>query len=212
MHDTIDHIVQYLRKKTVQSPEPMTREIVSFYGKNSYLILTSCLLSLQNRDVVTLPISMKLFEHAQTPEQMLKLPIQDIEKIIKPINYYKTKAQRLHSVSQELIDRFDGQVPCSIDKLMSIKGVGLKTANLVLAEAFDVPAICVDTHVHRLSNHWGLIDTQMPEQTEVALRQVLPEKHWIEWNYLLVKWGQHFCKRNHDLCQICADILDLLKK
>ena len=203
----IDKVVSLLRDKTAYYPESMTKEIVSLYGKNPYLVLISCLLSLQNRDIVTLPVTIKLFKFAQSPEEMLQLRIKQIEEIIHSINYYKTKAQRLHSVSRELIDRFNGKVPNNSQDLLSIKGIGLKTANLVLAEAFDIPAICVDTHVHRLSNHWGLIKTQTPEQTEVELKKIIPTKYWIDWNYLLVKWGQHVCKKNGSECGLCVEIL-----
>lgn len=227
MHSTvIEQIIAELRKETKEYREPMSRDILFLYGRDPffrhprqqseirdpevndvpYLILISCLLSLQTRDVVTLPVSIKLFEKVRTPEQMIDLPLRDLEQIIKSINYYKTKAQRLRSVSAELFARFGGKVPSNLNDLKSIKGVGLKTANLVLAEAFGVPAICVDTHVHRLSNHWGLIVTETPEQTEQALRQVLPQKYWIEWSYLLVKWGQNICKKDKMPCQKCEKI------
>lgn len=202
-----DQVIDILRKKVKQFPEPMTREIVFLYGKDPYLILVSCLLSLQNRDTVTLPVSIALFKIVRTPQKMVQLPIKEIEQTIKSINYYKTKAQRLQSVSQELLDRFDGKVPRTLTELLSIKGVGLKTANLVMAEAYSVPAICVDTHVHRLSNHWGLIETKTPEQTEQALRKILPPNYWIEWNYLLVKWGQNICKTSKLPCNHCSDII-----
>lgn len=212
MHITlIDQIVIEIRKKIKRSPEPMTREIIFLYSRDPYLILMSCLLSLQSRDVVTLPVSIKLFEKVRTPQQMLELPLSDLELIIKSVNYYKTKAQRLRSVSSELIARHGGEVPSNLNDLRSIKGIGLKTANLVLAEAFGIPAICVDTHVHRLSNHWGLIQTNTPEQTELALRALLPEEYWIEWNYLLVKWGQYICKKNILPCNSCSDIINLVK-
>jgi len=213
MHITlIDQIVTELRKKIKESREPMTREILSLYGRDPYLILMSCLLSLQARDVVTFPVSVKLFERVRTPQQMLDLPLADLEQIIKSVNYYKTKALSLRSVSGELLQRFGGQVPSNLNDLRSINGIGLKTANLVLAEAFSVPAICVDTHVHRLSNHWGLVSTKTPEQTEIALCKLLPEHYWIEWSYLLVKWGQHICKKNLLQCQQCQTIIALISK
>ncbi|MBM17997.1 MAG: endonuclease III [Epsilonproteobacteria bacterium] len=208
MHETsFDVIIKLLREYTKQSPEPMTREIVALYNKDPFLILVSCLLSLQTRDVVTLPISMKLFQVVRTPQQLLALPLSELETIIKPINYYKTKAQRLRSVSQELLSRFSGKVPCSTQDLLSMKGIGIKTAHLVAAEAFDIPAICVDTHVHRLSNKWGLIQTKNPDETEKALRMILPKKYWIEWNYLLVKWGQYTCKTKKIPCPQCHMII-----
>lgn len=205
----IPKIIEIIREKTKTSPEPMTREIILLYGKDPYLILISCLLSLQTRDVVTLPVSLKLFEQVRTPEQLVKMSMQDLEHIIKPINYYKTKAQRLKSISQELLNS-DGKVPDTLSELLLIKGIGIKTANLVLAEAYDIPAICVDTHVHRLSNHWGLIQTKTPEQSEKALQKVLDKKYWIDWNYYLVKWGQNICKTNKLLCSMCKEIIQLL--
>ena len=207
----IDQAIDILSEKVKQSPEPMTREIAFLHGRDPYLILISCLLSLQTRDTVTLPVSIELFKKVKTPTELLALPLKDLERVIKSINYYKTKAQRLRSVSQELLDRFDGNVPDTVQDLRSIKGVGLKTANLVLAEAFNIPAICVDTHVHRLSNHWGLVTTRTPDQTEVELCKILPKKYWIDWNYLLVKWGQNFCKRDTVDCSLCVDIIELLR-
>ncbi|MBP9765106.1 endonuclease III [Candidatus Babeliales bacterium] len=191
----IKALIFLLKDITKQSPEPMSREIVSLFGKDPYLILVSCLLSLQNRDSVTLPVSINLFRVIKTPQDLLALSRQELESYISSVNYYKTKAQRLYDVSYDIIHRFGGTVPSTKEELMSMRGVGLKTANLVLAEAFDVPAICVDTHVHRLSNHWGLVHTQTPEQTEIALQKIIPQKHWKSLNYWMVKWGQSICKR-----------------
>lgn len=212
MHITlINQIVSEIKQKIKQSPEPMTREIIFLYGRDPCLILMSCLLSLQARDVVTLPVSIKLFERAKNPKQLLNIPLSDLEQIIKPVNYYKTKALRLRSVCADLLERFEGNMPSNLQDLKSMKGIGLKTANLILAEAFAVPAICVDTHVHRLSNHWGLIQTKTPEETEQALQRLLPQEYWIEWNYLLVKWGQHICKKNILPCESCRDIISLVR-
>ena len=226
----LDQIIQILQKDTENSVEPMTQQIIFLYGRDSYgpvipdfdpgssnekisyLILISCLLSLQARDVVTLPVSIELFKLAKTPQEMVALSISQIEQTIKSINYFRTKAKRLHTVSQELIDRFDGKVPADLAQLRSIKGIGLKTANLVLAEAFGIPAICVDTHVHRLSNHWGIVRTKTPEQTEAALKKILPLKHWIIWNYLLVKYGQGICKTKQCDLETCKEISAIVKK
>jgi len=190
----------------------MSREIVTLYGKDPYLILISCLLSLQCRDTVTLPVSKKLFQIVRNPQQMLQLSLSDLEVIIGSINYYKTKARRLHAISHEIMVRFDGKVPSTYSDLISLHGVGIKTANLVLAEAFDIPAICVDTHVHRLSNHWGIVSTNTPQQTEQALRMILPKKYWIEWNYLLVKWGQSICKTKRCDIADCFTLVEIVAK
>ncbi|HSW76008.1 MAG TPA: endonuclease III [Candidatus Saccharimonadales bacterium] len=207
-----DLIVKILKKDTKRFPDPLIQQIMALYGNKPYLILMSCLLSLQSRDVVTLPVSIELFKLAKTPQEMVELPLTQIQQTLKSINYFKTKAKLMHTVSHELLYRFEGKVPADISELLSIKGVGLKTANLVLAEAFGVPAICVDTHVHRLSNHWGIVHSKTPEQTESALKKILPLKHWIIWNYLLVKYGQWICKSKKKCTQeTCKEILDIVK-
>lgn len=207
---SIDLLIQLLQKATLHAVPPMTLSISQAYPSNPYPILISCLLSLRAQDKVTLPVSLKLFSRAHTPEQMLLLSIEDIESIIRPVNYYKTKAALLHSVSADLLNRFAGKVPSSKDELMSIKGVGLKTTNLVLAEAFGIPAICVDVHVHRISNRLGIIATDTVEQTEQALQVVLPKKYWIEWNRLLVMLGQTMCTAQSPFCSKCplVDVCD----
>jgi len=170
--------------------QPMSFFIAKKYHNDPFLILVSCLLSLRARDTMTLPVSEKLFLRARTPDQLLKIPIHELEKIVHPLGFYRQKARTLHSVSKELITRFNGKVPHTEEDLLSLKGVGRKTANLVLGVAFGIPAICVDTHVHRLSNALGLVRTKTPDQTEVALKKIIPEKDWIEFNKLLVVWGQ----------------------
>lgn len=197
-------IIEILRAATQNMPEPAAVSVVQEFGKNPYLILISCLLSLRTRDTVSLPASQRLFEHAKTPKQMLALPISTIEKLIFPTGFYHRKARLLHAVSKDLISRFSGRVPANFNDLISIKGVGRKTANLVLGVAFDIPAICVDTHVHRISNRLGLVKTKTVNQTESELKKVLPKKYWIEYNHLLVMWGQNICVPISPLCSRCA--------
>lgn len=200
---SIDLLIQLLQKATLNATPPMTFSVMQVYPSNPFVILISCLLSLRAQDKVTLPVCLKLFSIASTPEQMLALSIFEIESIIRPVNYYHRKALLLHSASLDLLKRFHGQVPSNKVDLLSIKGVGLKTANLVLAEAFGIPAICVDVHVHRISNRLGIISTSTVEQTEQALQQVLPEKYWIVWNRLLVMLGQTICTSQSPFCSIC---------
>ena len=200
---SIDLLIKLLEKATFRALPPMTQSIIAQYPNDPYLVLISCLLSLRAKDTVTLPVSLHLFSIAVTPEQMLDLPISEIESIIRPVNYYRRKAVQLHHVSADLIARFDGKVPSSLEDLLSIKGVGLKTANLVLAEAFGIPAICVDVHVHRISNRLGIIQTNTVEESERALRAVLPEKYWIVWNRLLVMLGQTLCTAQSPFCSKC---------
>lgn len=200
---SIDLLIQLLEKATFHALPPMTQSVIAQYPHDPYPILISCLLSLRAKDTITLPVSLHLFSIARTPEQMLGLQISEIESIIRPVNYYRRKAVQLHHVSADLIARFDGKVPNNLHDLLSIKGVGLKTANLVLAEAFGIPAICVDIHVHRISNRLGIIQTKTVEETEYALRQVLPEKYWIIWNRLLVMLGQTLCVAQSPFCSQC---------
>lgn len=196
-------IIKVLTVATKDMQPPMSEVIAKEYDKDPYLILISCLLSLRNKDTSTLPISRKLFVVAKTPQQILNIPIQKLESIIYSIGFYKNKAKMLHSVSQELLSRFDGKVPSNRQDLLSIKGIGPKTASLVLGIAYDIPAICVDVHVHRISNRIGLIKTRTPEETEVALMEILPKNYWIEWNKLLVMWGQNICTPISPWCSKC---------
>jgi endonuclease III len=203
MQGHVERIVATLRVSTAHFEKPAATQIVEKYGKNPYLVLISCILSLRTKDTVSLPASLRLFSLTTTPQAMLLIPVSTIEQAIYPCGFYRTKAKTIHAISADLINRFGGQVPADRASLLTLKGVGPKTANLVLAEAFDVPAICVDTHVHRISNRLGLVSTQTPEQTETALKAVLPEQYWREWSRLLVMWGQNVCVPISPKCSTC---------
>lgn len=198
-------IIHTLRDATKEMIEPAVTQIVAEYGQDPFLILVSCLLSLRTKDTVSLPASRRLFQFAKNPEQMLALEQAQIEKIIYPVGFYRRKAKQLHEISADLLKRFDGKVPGTEQELLSLKGVGRKTANLVLGEGFGIPAICVDTHVHRISNHLGLVRTKMPEETERALQELLPKEYWVEYNRLLVMWGQNACVPNARFCS-CSQL------
>ena len=202
---SIQDLIDHMRIVTQGLSFPMSVSIAQQYSQNPFPVLISCLLSLRCKDSVTFPISLKLFKKATTPHQLLQIPLPELEKIIYSINYYKKKAKLLHEVSNVILSKFDGNVPSSLEDLLSIKGVGLKTANLVRAEAFGIPAICVDVHVHRLCNLWDIVSTKTPEQTEAALKRIIPEKNWIEWSRLLVLIGQNICKPRAKSCAICAN-------
>ena len=167
----IEKLLSELRFLIKSSPKTLTEEIKHDHQKNVYLILISCLLSLRTRDVVTWPVCQKFFKVVQNPYQMVEMELSEIEDHIKSINFYKRKAQVLYDVSKIIIDQYDGQVPATEEELLALPGVGIKTANLVLAEGFNIPAICVDTHVHRLSNRWGFVKTKTAEETEKALKR-----------------------------------------
>jgi len=168
-----------------------------------FRVLIACLLSLRTKDETTGPAAARLFALADTPEAMRRLSPRAIERAIYPVGFYRTKARVLRDVSRDLIARYGGSVPDDIDALLTLKGVGRKTANLVVTQGFNKPGICVDVHVHRISNRWGYITTPTPEKSEFALRAKLPKQYWIEYNDLLVSFGQHLCRPISPVCSTC---------
>lgn len=196
-------IIKLLHKSIGSMPQTMIQRIIDQYGKDPFIILISCLLSLRTRDELTLQFAQELFSIAKTPDQILKIPISKLEKIIYPIGFYRKKAKILHDVSRVIIQKFKGKVPSTEKELLSIKGVGRKTANLVLSQAFDIPAICVDTHVHRISNRLGIIKTKTTEETEIELQKIIPKIYWAEINNLFVIWGQNICVPISPFCSKC---------
>lgn len=199
----IDEVVGLLRQAEARLPDPSVT-LVGKKWRNPYLVLISCLLSLRTKDETTLPAAERLFAQAQTPSAMLKLSARQIEELIYPVGFYRTKARTILAISRELLEKYAGQVPEDLDALLTLKGVGRKTANLVMTEGFGKPAICVDTHVHRISNRFGYVRTRTPEETEWALRKKLPLQYWIEYNALLVVWGQNVCRPVSPFCSGCS--------
>jgi endonuclease III len=196
-------IIKILRIATKDMVEPAATTITKQYGRNPFLILISCILSLRTRDTVSLPASQRLFEHAQTPQTLLLLSPSTIEKLIYPTGFYHQKTKQILKICTILIKNYQGKVPNTHKELIALPGVGPKTANLVLAEGFGIPAICVDTHVHRISNRLGLVKTKTVEQTEEQLKLVLPKRYWSEYNKLMVMWGQNICVPISPKCSIC---------
>jgi endonuclease-3 len=166
-------------------------------------VLIACLLSLRTQDTTTGPAAARLFALADTPEAMLRLSARRIERAIYPVGFYRTKARVIRGLCRDLLERFDGRVPDDIDALLTLKGVGRKTANLVVTLGFDKPGICVDTHVHRISNRLGYVRTRTPDETETALRGKLPRRYWIGYNDLLVTFGQNVCAPVAPKCSMC---------
>lgn len=183
-------------------PDPSVT-LVGKRWRDPFLVLISCILSLRTKDATTLPAAERLFRLADTPQNMLKLDAQQIEKTVYPVGFYRTKARTILNICRDLIERFESRVPDDLEALMTMKGVGRKTANLVLTEGFGIPAICVDTHVHRISNRLGYVQTKTPHETEMALRKKLPKRYWIDYNTLLVTWGQNICKPISPWCSKC---------
>ena len=171
--------------------------------RDPFRVLIACLLSLRTQDTTTGPAAARLFRLADTPAAMRRLPPRTIERAIFPVGFYRTKARVLREVSRDLLARFGGRVPDDLDALLTLKGVGRKTANLVVTVGFAKPGICVDTHVHRISNRLGFVRTRAPEQTELALRAKLPARYWIQFNDLLVAFGQNVCRPIGPRCSTC---------
>jgi endonuclease-3 len=199
---TIHHVMHTLREAAPAWSAPVVTEMAAL-SRDPYLVLIACLLSLRTKDETTGPAARRLFALADTPEKMLTLPLAQIERAIYPVGFYKTKAHTIHEISRVLIEKYGGQVPDEIDELLTLKGVGRKTANLVITQGFQKPGICVDTHVHRISNRWGYVQTKTPEETEMALRAKLPQQYWIEINDLLVALGQTICHPTSPKCSLC---------
>ena len=171
--------------------------------RDPFRVLIACLLSLRTKDETTGPAAARLFALADTPEAMRRLPAKRIERAIFPVGFYRTKARVLLGVCRDLLERFAGQVPDDIDRLLTLKGVGRKTANLVVTQGFNKPGICVDIHVHRISNRLGYVKTKNPTETETALRAQLPRRYWIGYNDLLVSFGQNICHPVSPRCSEC---------
>ncbi len=190
-----------LREMVTEWREPIVTRIAR--RRDPFQVLISCLLSLRTKDEVTHAASMRLFAIAETPDEMLQIPEKEIAKIIYPVGFYNTKAKNIHLICQDLLRRFGGKVPAEIDVLLTLNGVGRKTANLVVTKGHGLPGICVDTHVHRIPNRWGYVETQTPKETEFALRAKLPEQYWIEFNDLLVTFGQNLCVPISPHCSRC---------
>ncbi len=202
-NQNIDEVVKILKREMKDLPDPSVT-LVGKKWKSPFLVLISCILSLRTKDETTLPASERLFALADSPQKMIQLTTTQIEKAVYPVGFYKTKARTILGICQDLKDKFNWQVPDDLDVLLTFKGVGRKTANLVLTEGFGKLGVCVDTHVHRISNRFGYVKTKNPEETEWELRKNLPKKYWIDYNALLVTWGQNICKPISPLCSQCG--------
>lgn len=198
IHKTISILKQAVKQWKV----PIVGEIQNRY-RDPYRVLISCILSLRTKDKVTESASYRLFAMAHNPREMLKLSAKQIEKAIYPVGFYRRKAETIRKVSHLILEQYQGAVPDTIDELLTFSGVGRKTANLVVTVAYKKLGICVDTHVHRIVNRWGYVDTKTPFDTEMALREKLPRKYWIVINDLLVSYGQNLCKPVSPSCGIC---------
>ncbi len=201
-NSNIGKVLALLEKEYNQNRIPIITKI-SKQKRDPFRILIGTILSLRTKDEVTAKASQRLFRAASTPEEMLKLSNIQIEKLIFPVGFYHRKAEHILQVCRILLDKYDGKVPDELDELLELPGVGRKTANLVIMLGYDKYGMCVDTHVHRISNRWDYVQTKTPEQTEFALREKLPKEYWKIYNDYLVSFGQHICKPISPHCSIC---------
>ncbi len=199
----IHKVMQILRTETRKLAVPIVTEI-SQKRRDPFQVMVSTILSLRTKDATTREASLRLFKKADTPEKLLALSEKAVQRLIYPVGFYKSKARVLHGIARDLLEHHEGKVPEDLDELLKFKGVGRKTANLVVTLGYGKPGICVDTHVHRISNRLGYVQTRTPDETEFALREKLPRKHWIIYNDFLVAYGQHVCKPLSPFCSRCA--------
>ena len=171
----IHSAIRILRREAPKWQTPIVT-VVAESSKSPFHVLISCILSLRTQDATTAQASRRLFALADTPAKMLTLPTKKIEKVIYPVGFYRTKARNIRDICRALVEKYSGKVPDEIDELLELKGVGRKTANLVVTLGYRKPGICVDTHVHRISNRWGYVRTKTPKETEFALREKLPKR------------------------------------
>ena len=196
--DSIVKILQRFYKDDVPSVTKVANE-----EKDPFLVLVGCILSLRTKDEVTEAAMDRLMRRARTPREILALPVQELERIIYPVGFYRTKTRTIQEISKTLLETYKGKVPETMEQLLSFKGVGRKTANIVITEGFNKAGIAVDTHVHRISNRLGAVSTRNPHQTEDALRKTLPRKYWKIYNMLLVTHGKRTCAPLSPFCSRC---------
>lgn len=201
--DQIHAALKLVRREVRHWQEPVVGVVARTSARDPFRILISCLLSLRTKDKTTSEASARLFALAHTPAGLLNLSRRKIERAIYPVGFYRTKAKAIHGICRRLLEVHGGKVPQSIDELITLPGVGRKTANLVVTVGYQKPGICVDIHVHRISNRWGYVKTRTPEETEQALRARLPKRYWITFNDLLVPYGQNLCQPVSPFCSRC---------
>jgi endonuclease-3 len=204
-----DAVFSALEKWRVQlskstEADPSVNTVAEHYRRDPWAVLVSTIISLRTKDEVTLAASERLLEKAGNPAELSRMNEEKIVKLIYPAGFYHNKAASLKKIAYILLEQYGGKVPASMDELLALPGVGRKTANLVLNEAFDIDAICVDIHVHRISNRCGWLSGKTPEETEMILRDILPKKYWKRINYLLVLYGQKLCRPVSPFCSCCG--------
>ncbi len=202
MYEHIELLVSYLTDVWQKYDSPLKKYQHS-KGKSAFQVLVSTILSLRTKDEITYPVAEKLFRISTTPEDFINMSLEELEKVIYPVGFYKTKAKVIKKISEIVKSKYNGEIPSSLEELLSLPGVGRKTANLVLSYHFGIDAICVDVHVHRISNRLGIVRTKTPQETEFKLMEEIPRKYWKDLNHLFVHFGQTICKPRNPKCDQC---------
>lgn len=201
-NSSLPAIFRHLRKEAAKKEAPIVT-LIAVTTREPWRVLSSCILSLRTQDGTTAKAAARMFERWPTVQAMAAADPEEVAKAIYPVGFYRTKAPQLVEMAGRIVKEWKGRVPDEIDELLTLKGVGRKTANLVVVAGYDKPGICVDTHVHRITNIWGYVDTKTPEETEKALRAKLPKRYWMEINDLLVSFGQTVCRPTSPKCSEC---------
>lgn len=191
--------------ETLKNNPSKRSEFVEFMEniKDPFIVLIACILSLRTNDKTTIGATKCMLKLGKTPNDFAKIDIDTLSHAIYPVGFYRNKANQIINISKELVEKYNSIVPNTIEELVKFKGVGRKTANLTLAKGYNIPAICVDVHVHRISNRLGILKSKTPDETEMILRKILPKKYWLDINTILVTHGQNICKPQKPNCQIC---------
>lgn len=198
----IEKIISRLKRYVLNLPVPIV-ELIEAQTKDPFKVLVTTILSARTKDQTTAAVVKKLFKKVSKANDFRKFSVKQIEKLIFPVGFFHNKAKFLKQLPDVLDNEFNGIIPSTIDELVRLPGVGRKTANLVVAVAFSKPAICVDIHVHRISNRFGYVNTKTPYETEMALREKLPLRYWMTYNTIIVAFGQHLCKPINPVCSKC---------
>jgi endonuclease III len=207
----MEEAIVKLREAVAPYPKAALFELAAEGHTSVFEILVACIISIRTRDETTLPVSRALFARARTPAEVAALSVKEIERLINLSTYHEPKAKTIHAIARKAVAEFGGELPCDLDVLLSLHGVGPKCANLALGITCNLPLIGVDIHVHRVTNRWGYVEAKTPEKTMEALQTKLPQPFWIEINALLVPFGKHVCTGTRPKCSTCP-LLDMCQQ
>lgn len=207
----IDIVMNRIREAVKPFPKAAMFELADEGYSSPFEQLIACMISIRTYDEVSLPTARRLFEQARTPEAMLKLTPQEIDRLINASSFHERKAQQIHDLARRVVEEYNGELPCDSDILMSFNGVGLKCTNLTLGIACGELRVSADVHVHRVTNRWGYVSTSSPERTSQALEEKLPRRYWVEINALLVPFGKHICTGTLPRCSTCP-VLEMCRQ